>query len=148
MYYSYLEEYIIKLYAFMKISEPYQLNCAEIAQKLGIKLHYGYFNMRYANYIVIKKSTKQKEWQDFGHEVCHFLQHEGNQLEMHSLFFDFQEWQANCFAYHFCVPTFMLEKVKEKSVYNIMDLFNVEYQFAFKRLEMYERKMIHARAYR
>lgn len=126
----------------MKISEPHQLNCAEIAQKLGIKLHYGCFSLRYANYIVIKKSTKQKEWQDFGHEVCHYLCHEGNQLKMHSLFLNFQEWQANYFAYHFCVPTFMLRKIKGVNVYEIMNQFNVEYDFALKRLEMYRSKCL------
>jgi len=126
----------------MKISEPHQLNCAEIAQKLGIKLHYGCFSLRYANYIVLKKSTKQKEWQDFGHEVCHYLRHEGNQLKMNALFLVFQEWQANYFAYHFCVPTFMLRKIKGVNVYEIMNQFNVEYDFALKRLEMYRSKCL------
>lgn len=91
-------------------------------------------------------STKQQQWQKFGHEVCHYLIHCGQQLNMYYLFRDLQENQANYFAYHFCIPTFMLEDLKEVTVYEVMNLFNVEYEFAFKRLEMYERKIIHERS--
>lgn len=126
----------------MKISEPHQLSCAEIAQKLGIKLHYGCFSLRYANYIVLKKSTKQKEWQTFGHEVGHYLRHHGNQLNMHPLFADLQEYQANYFAYHFCVPTFMLDNLKEVNADVIARDFNVEFEFALRRIEIYQNKLM------
>jgi len=141
MTYSHLEDYIVKLYRLIGITEPEQLNVAEIAQKMGINVHYSNFSLRYDNYIVIKRSTKQKEWQDFGHEIGHYLFHKGNHLNMFPMFREFQEWQANSFSHHFCVPTFMLEKIHDLNIYNIMDTFNVEYDFATKRLEMYKNKM-------
>lgn len=141
MTYSHLEDYIFNLYKEIGITTPEQIKLAEIAQKIGIKIHYSNYSLRYDNYIVIKQSTKQKEWQDFGHEVCHYLIHEGNHLNMFPMFRDFQEWQANLFAYHFCVPTFMLDRVKVKTIYDIIDLFNVESPFAEKRLELYQNKL-------
>jgi len=126
----------------MGITKPEEINIAEIAQKIGIKLHYSNFNLRYDDNIVIIKSTKQKEWQDFAHELCHYLVHEGNQQFMFPMFRELQEWQADLFAYHFCTPTFMLDNLKEVTVHNIMNLFNVEYEFALKRLEMYRSKQI------
>lgn len=142
MTYSHLEDYIINLYEYLSINEPNQLNCADIAHKLGINLLYSNYSLRYDNYIVIKQSTNQKEWQDFGHEVGHYLRHVGNHLNIFSMFRDFQEWQAECFAYHFCVPTFMLENMKSLTVYEIVNQFNVDYKFALRRLEMYQNKMI------
>ncbi|HLR71553.1 MAG TPA: ImmA/IrrE family metallo-endopeptidase [Pseudogracilibacillus sp.] len=88
----------------------------------------------------------------FGHEVCHYLRHCGNQLKMHPLFLQLQESQANHFAYHFCVPTFMLQQLREVTIYDVMELFNVEFDFALRRLEMYRnnvlgRNMSYARTY-
>jgi hypothetical protein len=57
---------------------------------------------------------------------------------MHPLFIDLQEWQAINFAYHFCVPTFMFDF--NYTVYDIVQLFNVDYAFACKRLEKYRNK--------
>lgn len=64
---------------------------------------------------------------------------------MHPMFIDLQEWQANHFAYHFCVPTFMLEDLEEVTIYEIMNLFNVCYDFASKRIEMYQNKLLYSK---
>ncbi|MDY0394741.1 ImmA/IrrE family metallo-endopeptidase [Virgibacillus halophilus] len=80
----------------------------------------------------------KKEWQEFGHELAHHLRHCGQQLNMHPLFRQLQEYQATYFAYHFCVPTFMLQQLIGISVKQIMNLFNVEYEFAVRRLEIYQ----------
>lgn len=145
--YTYVEEYIKSLYHCMDIRKPEQLNVPTIASKLGLNVCYGGISFRIGNHIMIKRSTRQREWQMFGHEVCHYLRHCGNQLKMHPLFLQLQESQANHFAYHFCVPTFMLDQFKEVSVDVVMEKFNVEEDFALRRLEMYERKMMNARVY-
>lgn len=145
--YTHLEDFIQELYRKMSISRPSQLSIAKIAKRLNINVYFSDFSYRSDNNIIIKRSTRQKEWQLFGHEVCHYLKHCGSQLDMNSLFIDLQEYQANHFAYHFCVPTFMLEDLKEVNIHDVMDLFNVEYDFALKRIEMYERKIILARSY-
>ncbi|MGJ9460327.1 ImmA/IrrE family metallo-endopeptidase [Oceanobacillus sp. CF4.6] len=145
--YTHLEDCINALYKTMRINKPHQLEITQIANHLQLKIHYSSFSLRMGNVIVLRNSSKQREWQSFGHEVGHYLGHEGNQMKMFYMFLELQEWQANAFAYHFCVPTFMLEEIKNPTVYEVMDLFNVEYEFAMNRLEMYERKMYDARIY-
>lgn len=131
----------------MRVSHPGQLEMSYLAKLLNLNVYYGSTAFSINNNIVIMKSNEQKEWQLFGHEVGHYLRHTGNHLVMHPLFMDFQEYQATNFAYHFCVPTFMLEKMQPLSVYDVINLFNVEYDFAYRRLEMYERKIINERTH-
>ncbi len=61
---------------------------------------------------------------------------------MSPLFREYQENKANNFMYHACIPTFMLDELKQNganalNVHHIQELFNVEYHFALKRLEQY-----------
>jgi len=141
--YTHLEDYINSLYKRMGITQPKQLDMHRIAKLLGLEITYDEEKIFYfSNEISLRKSTKVQEWIDFAHEVCHHLKHVGIQLVMHPLFIDLQEYQASHFAYHFCVPTFMLENVSDLSVRKIMNLFNVEYEFAERRLEMYKNKLL------
>lgn len=140
--YTHLESYIRDLYKMLSINDPRQLDIEKIASMLNINVYYGTSNYRVGNNVILKKSTKQREWQMFAHELCHCLRHVGNQLNMHYLFVDLQEYQADHFAYHFCVPTFMLANLREVSVDIITRLFNVEYDFALRRLEMYQSKIL------
>lgn len=140
--YTHLEDYVNNLYKSLSISDPYQLDIDLIAKKLRLDVFYGNASFRLNDNIMIKKTTRQKEWQSFGHELCHFLRHVGNRFSVNRLFKDLQEYQADYFSYHFCVPTFMLQKLKEVNVYVIMNLFNVEEDFAARRLEMYQSKLI------
>lgn len=118
----------------------------DIAKKLNVKLYFfdaesecHKFGGKYRIFIDNRQS-KQKQWQDFGHELGHVLCHAGHQLKMNHMFLKYQEWKANNFMYHFCVPTFMLYQLKEVNVHNVMDLFNVEYEFACKRLASFSFK--------
>ncbi|MEQ6377421.1 ImmA/IrrE family metallo-endopeptidase [Bacillaceae bacterium S4-13-56] len=88
--------------------------------------------------------TKQQEWQDFAHELCHVLRHVGRQEDLPYSFYQLKEWQDNSFMYHLCLPT-LLEKIKLESTMHrstliISEAFRVEYEFAYKKLEMYIRK--------
>lgn len=137
-----MEDYIFKLYKSLSIERPDQLIKEDIAKKLDLEICYRRSGVRYNGCIVLVRSTKRNEWMQFGHETGHSALHVGSQLNMHPLFRQLQEYQANYFAYHFCVPTFMLDNLKEVSIRGIMNLFNVDYDFACKRLEMYQSKMI------
>jgi Zn-dependent peptidase ImmA (M78 family) len=141
MEYSGIERYVFNLYTSLGISKPDELSIENIVNKLDVELLYSNFSFRFENIIVIKQDTKQKEWQVFGHELCHYLLHKGNQLNMELRLIKLQEWHANLFSYHFCVPTFMLVKVKSLSINKVSHLFNVEYSFAKERLEMYNRTL-------
>ncbi len=142
IFYTHLEDYINELYKDMSINEPGQLSIKNIAKKLKINIIYGRVSLYFENYIVLKRSTSEKEWQLFGEEVCHYLRHIGNHIPMHELFMDYQENQANYFSYHFCVPTFMLNDIEIPTTHRIMETFNVEQHFAERRLEMYKNKLL------
>ena len=142
MRYTHLEDYINELYKCLSIEKPHQLRIGIIANRLGLSVYYGNATFRYYDSIILKRSNRRKEWQLFGHEVGHYLRHHGNQLHISPLFVDLQENQANHFAYHFCVPTFMLEKLKGVTAHDVTRLFYVEFDFALRRLEMYESKII------
>ncbi|MGE7091706.1 ImmA/IrrE family metallo-endopeptidase [Lysinibacillus sp. NPDC048646] len=82
--------------------------------------------------------TVAQKWQEF----CHVLQHTGNHSVMPPSGIGHQENKANNFMYHACIPTFMLNRLEIYSgnvitVLHIQHLFNVEYDFAEKRLEQY-----------
>lgn len=94
-------------------------------------------------YIFINENlTNQQRWQDFCHELAHVLLHSGHQEHMSAQFREYQENKANNFMFHACIPTFMLDELKQNeanalNVHQLQELFNVEYHFALKRLEQY-----------
>lgn len=139
---THLEDFIRELYIRIGITKPSEIDINVIAQALGINLFYSNATFIFGNNIVIKRSNRQQEWIDFAHELCHYLRHAGLQVIMSPMFLQLQEWQANHFAYHFCVPTFMLDDLEEVTVYEIMNQFNVDLEFAEIRLEMYKNKKI------
>lgn len=138
--YTHLEDYICDLFKMLEITDPKDLTIETLSNKLGLIVVYGKKAYRLDNEINIEQSTDQKEWQQFAHEVGHDLRHVGIQLAMHPLFIDLQEYQANYFAYHFCVPTFMLDDLREVNVNVITELFNVDFDFALRRFEMYKNR--------
>jgi len=144
LFYSHLEDYINNLYKTLAINNPRQLDVAFLAKKLDLQVYYGSMSLLFGNNIVIKRSTKQQEWQEFGHEIGHYLRHVGNHLSMHTLFVDLQEYQADNFAYHFCIPTFMLKELRDISVYTVSETFGVDYEFARHRLDMHNNKLLFA----
>src|SRR5699024_2662005 len=88
-----------------------------------------------------KESNCSRQWQDFGHEMYHyFIDHVEYDLLSRSYAY-YSETKADYFAYHFCVPTFMLRKFNNLDVYDVMYYFNVEFDFALKRIEMYKNSL-------
>lgn len=58
-----------------------------------------------------------------------------------------EEWQADLFALHFCIPTFMLQKLSlpsdsKRAIYKTSKKFGVTYEFAEKLLYMYNMKLL------
>lgn len=144
---------IKKIYDSMNVLKPFQSNCyaliKEVSNLLKINLYY-YDEISEANTLggeynifLNENQSKQKIWQDFGHELGHILNHEGVQREMNPMFRSYQEWQAIKFAHHFCVPTFMLEQLEfprteQEATGLVSELFHVENDFAKKRLEYWK----------
>lgn len=67
--------------------------------------------------------------------------HNGQQRRMSRLCRDYQENEANNFMLHACMTTFMLDQLElspgDISIIELQKLFNVEYEFASKRLNQY-----------
>jgi len=145
---SLLEDWIEQLYQQIGIYHPEQLDYQTIAKKLNIKLKFRAISSRlYKDVILIDdRLTPEQQFEEFSHEVCHKLRHAGNHMVMPDMFLELQEFQANHFALHFCVPTFMLKNLnfqrsRKETVHLIATTFGVTYEFAQKRLEIYENKL-------
>ncbi|OLN21608.1 hypothetical protein BTO30_14090 [Domibacillus antri] len=152
---SHLENFIENLYTKISITSPEQLDIELIARRLNIEVGYSHKKSKCAELDGImmirlnENLSKAEQWQEFAHEVCHLLRHSGNQTELPFPFVQLQEWQANTFALHFCIPTFMLEKAdlpfdRRLAINKAAKLFNVEHAFAEERLALWEIQMMGA----
>ncbi|WP_203363688.1 ImmA/IrrE family metallo-endopeptidase [Bacillus sp. REN10] len=146
-----LEDYIFSLYQSIHIYKPDQLDMKVIAKRLGIDIEYinnsskTLLGSLETLILIDQRLPPEKQWQDFGHELGHLLRHCGSQLTLPPPFIKMQEWQANNFMYHFCVPSFMLEKLsfpwrKKEVIAVIAHTFNVDIEFATERLERWLRQ--------
>jgi Zn-dependent peptidase ImmA (M78 family) len=162
--YTPLEEFVFNLYRKLSITVPNEFNMCEIAKQLNIQLHY-YDDGSVAveengihHILIDERLNKARQWQDFGHELCHSLRHYGNQLlmsddELLCSFIRLQESQSENFMYHFCVPTFMLLNYK---IANFLDIkagipfvvenFNVTEEFAEERLNRLKRQLLQSKS--
>ncbi|HHW36768.1 MAG TPA: ImmA/IrrE family metallo-endopeptidase [Bacillales bacterium] len=149
-----LEDYIEQLYQHLGITSPEEINMHDIADRLGITIHIDHWESRAIEHpitktkriIINQELSVQERWQDFGHELCHLLRQSGNQLALPESFIQMQEAKANNFAYHFCIPTFMLLKLdvpytKDEFIHLISRTFNVTLQFAKERFNRFERRL-------
>ncbi|MBT2661903.1 ImmA/IrrE family metallo-endopeptidase [Bacillus sp. ISL-45] len=145
---SLLEDWIESFYVRIDIYQPHQLDLHTVANRLGYSVIYRDISSRFYNDSVIidVRLSPQEQWQEFAHEVCHLERHAGNQLAMPKPFVELQEYQANLFAYHFCVPTFMLLSLqipenKKQAIYFIANTFFVTLEFAEQRLNLFWSKI-------
>ena len=147
-----MEDYINDLYKNIGVHRPEQLDLQNVSRKLEIWIYNfaGTSEAVYSNgrqYIFLNRNLSiEQKWQEFGHELCHILRHAGHQRKMHYLFQELQEWQADNFALHFCIPTFMLQRIRlppdiRHAAVVIAELFKVEEAFAEERLKRYSNKL-------
>ncbi|MGE7951893.1 ImmA/IrrE family metallo-endopeptidase [Lysinibacillus xylanilyticus] len=142
--YTHLEDYIRDLFTSIGVNKPKQLDPRIIAPRLGFTLIYvPCDSVSYDNIICLdSRLSVERQWEEFCHELGHVSSHSGNQTKTHFLFREYQEWKANNFALQACVPTFMLNQIQlplneEIAINEIQLLFNVDYDFAKKRLNHY-----------
>ncbi|MGZ9782500.1 ImmA/IrrE family metallo-endopeptidase [Bacillus pseudomycoides] len=155
-YTTQLEDYMQHLYQSLSIFVPEQMDMMKVAQKLNIWLYFapiGSCAMKrngLASIVLDERKSQQEQFEDFGHEVAHLLFHAGNQLNMPKMFLDYQEAKAQNFAMHFCIPTFMLQKLflpysRLEAIELISNTFNVTGEFANRRLIHYQGQIIASR---
>lgn len=139
-----MEDYIKNMYNSIGFYLPHQLYMEIIASRLGVTIIYlPYESVTVHDLVLIdNRITEREQWQDFGHELCHIEWHDGNQRVLPSSYSEYREWKASNFAYHACVPTFMLDRMilprsEAKAIWKIQEKFGVESDFAKKRLHQY-----------
>src|SRR5690625_4454977 len=127
------ERFTTQFYQYINVSRPSELTVSNICERLNVDLHYwehssavAKFNVSYKVFLN-KKNNSRQQWQDFGHEMSHYFRDQGNRNVLRESFVDYCETKADYFSYHFCVPTFMLMELKGVTVYDVMNLFNVEF---------------------
>ncbi|WP_054635402.1 ImmA/IrrE family metallo-endopeptidase [Thalassobacillus sp. C254] len=118
-YYStLLEDSVEDIYTQIGISLPYQLDMWFIADALNISLYTLPLESQIVTFgrklkiNVNSDLSPQEQWEDFGHELCHYLTHYGDQTKMPKSFLLLQEEKAINFSFHFCIPTFMLKEIE------------------------------------
>jgi len=154
-----LEKFIKNLFTNNNIFVPSDISMEKFADSFDIWIHYREqgSEMHCINglYSIILDSrlTRQEQFQDFAHEFGHVIKHEGNQHLLAKEFIDLQEFQANNFMYHFCVPTFMLLNCALTNYLSIYDgiqfiskTFNVTENFAQKRVIHFQNQCIQAKS--
>ncbi|MCK8098669.1 ImmA/IrrE family metallo-endopeptidase [Bacillus halotolerans] len=148
---SHLEDWIEQLYRDINITKPHEINFDRIAQALDILIVYNpetSFALRFNGMYTISldsRKARQEQWLDFAHEVCHDFRHMNDDKIMPASWKRYLEYQANYFAYHFCIPTFMLRAMDiPRNQYDaaqvIADAFKVPESFAMTRINMYFNK--------
>ncbi|WP_084245162.1 ImmA/IrrE family metallo-endopeptidase [Planomicrobium okeanokoites] len=146
--YNNLEEYIQKLLHRIDIYHPHQLNMEDVYSRLGMSVHYIQQDAMFVfGYIFLdSRKSAAEQWEDFGHELCHALWHAGNQALIPLSMREYQEWKAENFAQHLCIPSFMLDSMKlpnhtKEAVWMLQEEFGVTQKFSEKRLERYMRNL-------
>lgn len=146
--YNNLEEYVRQLLHRINIYHPHQLNIEDVYSRLGLEVHFLEQDPMFVfgRIFLDSRTSNAAQWQDFGHELCHALWHAGNQALIPLSMREFQEWKAENFAQHLCVPSFMLNALKlpeseGQAVWLIQEEFGVTKSFAEKRLEQYMRNL-------
>lgn len=146
--YSHLEDFIQIIYSKLNTHSPTEMNIYAIADALNIGLyHIGtcsqaiHFEGRHYIFLDVRLTAPER-FEMFGHELGHIFLHTGNQQQMLDDYRMYQEWKANLFALHFCIPTFMLQTLPDHTLnkYQISELFGVTIEFADKRLNRYHEK--------
>lgn len=138
------EEYIQKLYMMANIHSSELINDYNMADMLGITLMPAPISSKRIGSVIIIDSrlSPAEQHEQFAHELCHCMWHVTNQLLMPEYWHDYQEWTAETFAQHYCMPTFMLLEIdlyiysnKNHLYQDLAHKFGVTVEFAKKRIE-------------
>ena len=130
-------------------ASPEEIDMNDIAAFFGIRIIHTPFSSRaftrpFMGINLLDSLSPQQQWEDFGHELRHLLFDSGIQFLLPKEWIRYVECKANSFMYHFCVPTFMLEKLIFPA-YNaalfIAEKFNVTLKLAEKRLYQFKCKL-------
>jgi Zn-dependent peptidase ImmA (M78 family) len=140
---THLEDWIYDFYKRLRIISPEDIDIKKICYDLHIFLTYKdctsihFSKGRFRNITLNVYDSKEKQKEDFFHELCHLLRHFGKQNMMPKDFLELQEAQANIFTLYATLPHFMLKEYDLNAndiVYTLSDIFGVSDKLVTQRL--------------
>ncbi|MED1533916.1 ImmA/IrrE family metallo-endopeptidase [Bacillus altitudinis] len=149
---SHLEDWIERFLRGKQITSPSDLEIIELCRKMNIFIvqHEKRTCMtEICGVYVISIDSRSDPFQqrcELAHELWHILIEGGNNAVMPLQWKQYQEYKANYFSYHFCIPTFMLKNLnlpadQNKAALLVADIFKVTCEFAKRRLGLYYNKI-------
>lgn len=139
-----LEQWVSEWYIDMKIYEPHQIDEITIAEKERILLmeapcpSHAYVNNHIKVISVDSRYSRIDKREQFFHEMCHILRHDGSQVTTRTSIKNIQEFDARNFTKYALMPFHMLQKINfrdEHLIQTISQLFLVSFAFAELRLK-------------
>lgn len=143
-----MEKFIEGIYNKINMNKPKMLQHDRIKLDISnhLKIHKYYYvmsseinNLSGRWHIFLNENdSKEQNWQNFGKLLGYYFYNEINPKRLSiDREIDFDNQFSN-FAYHFCIPTFLLEQIPLDNVESpeklISIIFNVQEDFAYERL--------------
>jgi hypothetical protein len=146
-----LEDYVHELYASVSILTPDRINMHDIAEKFSIRLHLwdecseSSFYKGTGRIFLDKRIKDNQRWKEFAGELCCILKNAGDRIDTIPPCKAPAKMKENHFTDHFCIPSFMLEKLKlpakkKMAVAYISSTFKVDTTFAESRLNQWRHR--------
>jgi Zn-dependent peptidase ImmA (M78 family) len=148
---THLEDWIAHLYRVLEIFTPKDINHREICRPLHIHLSYKEVpscSVEFGRFKCItldERKFNKEQREDFFHELCHLLRHDGDQLMMPKAFRELQESQAETFTAYAALPYSMMREYDlydRDIVYLLSEDFNVTERLVAKRLNQIKSRIL------
>jgi Zn-dependent peptidase ImmA (M78 family) len=148
---THLEDFVEQLYTQNDILLPEDITIDKLSRKLKIKVEYvrvDSFSLHTNSKLLIlldERKSPQGKREDFLHELCHLMRHEGNQLVLSEPFVKYQEDDTVQFQLYSLMPFNMIEQIKlspdhGQAIKQISYTFSVSMEQASKRYEQILRR--------
>lgn len=139
---THLEDFIRKLYHRAGIYAAGDIDDKSLAKVWGLTVLCAPLPSIYFDKTIIINNAVPFKREEFAHELCHATWHAGNQMYMPKTWLNYQEWSAENFAMHYCMPSFMLLQIDVSQyatftafVNDVANTYDVSPAFAEKRLQ-------------
>lgn len=146
-----VEDEIAVTYQRYGITQPCQMQLWRIAEAFDIELRF-YEGRSFVYYgdgqpviFIDSRLSEIEQREDFFHELCHPLRHEGCQTKMPRLFKELQEIQAAQFQLYAALPFFLIKQVYDDivnvSAKYLASLFQLSEALVHRRIEQIKARM-------
>lgn len=148
---THLEDFIEKIYIENGILTVDDITIDVLCGRLNIKTEkvdvesFSIYKEPKSIIFLNQRKTPQEQREDFLHELCHLLRHEGNQLVLPKTFVEYQEEDTKQFKLYALMPFFMIEQIDlspnhGEAVKQLSSVFSVSLDLARKRYEQIMRR--------